>query len=81
MKLNTLFVAVLWTLASASGVVGQEVGEPAGPCPVDHPLLREFVENILVSDAKATDREALGLTAVASEPLRVLGDRREDYPV
>lgn len=67
------FVAVTLLAAAALIPNARAVAQSeSGSCPAENPRVRAQLEEILQSDDRMLEREALGLTAVASEPLRLL---------
>ncbi|MDT8369604.1 MAG: hypothetical protein RQ745_10390 [Longimicrobiales bacterium] len=68
-------------LGLSAGVADAQEHATPGPCPADEPSVRRFVDHLLHSETKRGEQEALGVTHVTGEPLRLLGDEPEDVRV
>lgn len=90
--MKTLFtLGLLAALGIGGGAVAAMAGETnaqradrapqEGPCPADEPGLRSFINHILTSADKASERQALGFTAIPDQPLRALGSAKGDPAV
>lgn len=80
MNIRPLIASLAALALVAAPAISQQsaASNSSGPCPSDHPKVRAFVEHLVTQDWA---RRALALENVTDEPLRTLGDQREDHPV